>query len=298
MLTIGEFTRPQCNTDGLMHAELAGYLVLLALEAYQREPRRIDAASVQVGFDGRVRLTGEACDQESDAVSSLANLLAALSAPCQVTLPALEELYEAHGLSLDEFQAALRAALIPLNRAASTRALVRLYREWGKRKTDPPNENPSSVRAPASPSESSAHTPSEPVAPVESTDPAREAPSSPPLAVSPRLTTPASSPAVFRVPRPSTASPPPESAAQTSFSLTRAPDALELSDDEDPTTGVYEPRRSDVTELLSGFRTDPLEPRELARELRHMAGLDQEGLTLTPPPVACVTARTAEVAGH
>src|SRR5690349_15403840 len=109
--------------------ESAGYIALALCEDFG-SPRRVELAEVELGADGRVRLLqGSACDAEQteqELRQLLAKLLKVSSSPGPALLRVASRV---SGVGLSGLANELEKALIPLNRAASRRALLRLYRE-------------------------------------------------------------------------------------------------------------------------------------------------------------------------
>ena len=111
-------------------AESAGYLVLSLSEKAVQAPRRIELSAVELDADGAVQiLAGEAVAAEplEQALrKALSELLTVASSPGPSLLRAAAR--PATG-QLEAFVGELERALVPVNRTAARRALVRLCRE-------------------------------------------------------------------------------------------------------------------------------------------------------------------------
>lgn len=112
-------------------AEVAGYLVLLAVKEVAGRSCDVAADRLRLTETGELRLVAAADGtSERDIEAKLRHLLAALLALAQSAAPALASAAERAALGdLGLFQSELTAALIPINHAAARRALARLYRE-------------------------------------------------------------------------------------------------------------------------------------------------------------------------
>ena len=110
--------------------ESAGYLVFLACEELAVAPRSVNLANVGLDADGRVWVRGrEAADDERaerDLRTLLRQLVEVASSPGIALVRAAQRTPSG---SLTAFSSELSKALIPFNRAAARRALIRLYRE-------------------------------------------------------------------------------------------------------------------------------------------------------------------------
>lgn len=114
-------------------AEVAGYLVLLAVKGLDAGPRHVSAAALLLTEAGELRISAgnEATAMEAEA--ELRRLLATLTSLAQTTSPALEAATQTSARGdLSAFHDELFSALIPLNHAAARRALARLYRETSR----------------------------------------------------------------------------------------------------------------------------------------------------------------------
>lgn len=113
-----------------MTGENAGYLVLLASEQLAASPRRVELATVSLTPEGAVRVAGDVPASEARAEVDLRALLAQLLDVASSPGPALARVAtRSPAGSLRALENELAKALIPVNRAASGRALRRLYRE-------------------------------------------------------------------------------------------------------------------------------------------------------------------------
>ncbi|HEY6562676.1 MAG TPA: hypothetical protein VI072_35665 [Polyangiaceae bacterium] len=110
--------------------ELAGYLLLATADQVAGAPRCPSMGDVVLGEDGSVRVIGGAAATDREAESRLRELFAftlGRSAPVTVALTRVAQRPESG--SVRGLIQELEAALIPLNRSASRRALSRLCRE-------------------------------------------------------------------------------------------------------------------------------------------------------------------------
>jgi hypothetical protein len=110
--------------------ELAGYLLLATADQVAGAPRCPGIGDVALGEDGSVRVIGGAAATDSQAESRLRELFAftlGRSAPVTAALTRVAQRPESG--SVRGLIQELEAALIPLNRSASRRALSRLCRE-------------------------------------------------------------------------------------------------------------------------------------------------------------------------
>ncbi len=116
-------------------AELSGYLVLAAADHFIDSPRQVTSAEVLLQEDGSIIVIGgEACD-EAHAEGCLRALLAECLAVSRSGAPAIHRAASASTrVGVSRFVIELEAALIPVNRAASRRALARLHREVSRAK--------------------------------------------------------------------------------------------------------------------------------------------------------------------
>jgi len=113
-----------------LSSENAGYLALAVGERAGSSPRRLNVLQVELAADASVHLgAGEACSTE-EAERDLRQLLASLLEVASSPGPALVRCAAREpGGGLANFNGELEKALIPLNRAAARRALLRLVRE-------------------------------------------------------------------------------------------------------------------------------------------------------------------------
>jgi hypothetical protein len=119
--------------EASLAAESAGYILLAAADQVATAPRRVTLAGVDLGDDGRVRLsTGEPCTEQA-AERELRALLEQLLLVASSSTPALLRVARhAETAGLGGLVRELEAALIPVNRAAAQRALARLVRETAR----------------------------------------------------------------------------------------------------------------------------------------------------------------------
>ncbi len=130
--------------------ETAGFLGLALCEEVQSAPRRFQLGDVELAADGSVRLhspgAADAAQAELELRALLARLLEVASSPGPALFRAAGRA-EPRGLGALDVE--LRQALIPFNRAAARRALLRLYRETERAVSNgqlgaPPNQGDSS----------------------------------------------------------------------------------------------------------------------------------------------------------
>jgi hypothetical protein len=110
--------------------ELAGYLLLATADQVASAPRCPDARDIALDEDGNVRVIGGDAATDTQAERRLRELFTfTLSTSAPVTAALGRVAQRAAGSSVRGFAQELEAALIPLNRGASRRALSRLCRE-------------------------------------------------------------------------------------------------------------------------------------------------------------------------
>lgn len=113
--------------------ESAGYVALGLCEELGRGPRAIGLQAVELCDDGALRVvTGEPCsaEQAEEAVRSVLGLLLGVASSPG---PALHRAASRDsGAGVDALSTELKRALIPVNRAAARRALLRLCRETAR----------------------------------------------------------------------------------------------------------------------------------------------------------------------
>jgi hypothetical protein len=112
--------------------ELAGYIVLGALDASRPNGLVVDCDTVTLGDDGRIHLEGNRSEAATD-VEEFRKLLRLLLEVAVSAPPAL--LHVSTRLATGElgaFVSELQTALVPVNRAAARRRLARLYRDLKK----------------------------------------------------------------------------------------------------------------------------------------------------------------------
>jgi hypothetical protein len=134
-------------------AESAGYLLLSLSEKAVQAPRRIELSAVELDAEGGVQiLAGEAVGAEpleQGLRQALSELLTAASSPGPSLLRAAAR--PATG-QLEAFVGELERALVPVNRTAARRALVRLCRETERARREgllaPPAPATAAVPAP------------------------------------------------------------------------------------------------------------------------------------------------------
>src|SRR5262245_46542254 len=110
--------------------ESAGYVALGLCEMMERDPRAIDLAAIELGADGGLRFArGEPCSGErAEGIvrDMLGKLLGVASSPGPALFRAANR---EPGAGVEVLTTELKKALIPVNRAAARRALLRLCRE-------------------------------------------------------------------------------------------------------------------------------------------------------------------------
>jgi hypothetical protein len=110
--------------------ESAGYVVLALCEETRGAPRALALSDVELGADGGVRLMAASACSEAQGETELRALLARLLEVASSPGPSL---WRAAGRAstggVSGLAVELQKALIPFNRAAARRALLRLYRE-------------------------------------------------------------------------------------------------------------------------------------------------------------------------
>lgn len=253
--------------------ELAGYLALETCEAAVSHPGSIAARDVYISEEGSVAVVQRASSSDERPVDSVRMFLRELLAQTGSQTPALSAVCEDETIAdLSQLARRIETALIPLNRGAGRRALARLARDVkrvalgvGRNASIPPTERGPRASAP---SYSDVGEPrSVPPPPLSTSEPEiepktemrRAAPSRPadtlepsaPMAPDPSAPTPIAKEGMAPAPR-------------------RELPQLKASGD-------------DVDELLARFEvSDSRSPREAARELRSLAGLEP---TPAPPPV-------------
>lgn len=118
-------------------AEVAGYIVWLVAAEALAESRCVSAERIGVTGAGEVTLAPGDPESALESERELRRLLGDLLGLCQSRTPALKKACErvASG-DLEALQRELGAALIPINHAASRRALARLYRETDRARVE------------------------------------------------------------------------------------------------------------------------------------------------------------------
>jgi len=133
--------------------ESAGFAAFVLCEATQHSPRSLTLLDAELGEDGAVRLLSNRPCSEAQAEKELRTLLGRLLEVASSPGPSLfRAAGKGGGASLGLLGEELEKALIPLNRAAARRALVRLFRETaraveqGKLAPTPDLEEPAQIR--------------------------------------------------------------------------------------------------------------------------------------------------------
>jgi len=158
-LTLSRVVEAARQRRAAVTAEVGGYIVLLLLQLQSGGPRRVALELVGLKASGEVELAPSPAAERREVEAALRGLLASLLSLAQSAPPALRATSERAAVGdLAAFEAELTAALIPINHAASRRALARVFRETQKaqrgvsgaeqeRESSPV---PTSVRAPES----------------------------------------------------------------------------------------------------------------------------------------------------
>jgi len=158
-LTLSRVVEAARQRRAAVTAEVGGYIVLLLLQLQASGPRRVALELVGLKPTGEVELAPSPAAERRDVETALRGLLASLLSLAHSAPPALRATSERSAVGdLAAFEAELTAALIPINHAASRRALARVFRETQKAQRDvsaaererESSPVPSSVRAPES----------------------------------------------------------------------------------------------------------------------------------------------------
>jgi hypothetical protein len=130
-VTLAEIIDAARRSRGLLAAETAGYLVLAAADQVVTAPRLVDPRKCRVLVDGgRVIVPSGQHSLPAHAEESLRLLLQQLLEVSHGSTPALSALADASAQgTVPRFVGELESALIPVNRAAASRALARVARE-------------------------------------------------------------------------------------------------------------------------------------------------------------------------
>ncbi|MFZ5894089.1 MAG: hypothetical protein ACOY0T_23715 [Myxococcota bacterium] len=139
--------------------ESAGFMALALCEATQSSPRSLALTDAELGEDGVVRLLSNRSCAEPLADKDLRTLLGRLLEVASSPGPSLFRVAgRGGGTSLATLAEEIEKALIPLNRGAARRALVRLFRETaraveqGKLAPAPALDEPAQIRLSPPPS--------------------------------------------------------------------------------------------------------------------------------------------------
>ncbi|MEY4544984.1 MAG: hypothetical protein RL685_1179 [Pseudomonadota bacterium] len=149
-------------------ADAGGYIILLVVQRLASQPRQIDAELIQLTATGEISIEATGPAQVGDTEAALRRLLATLIGLSHAAPPALRAAAERPAVgALSALESELTAALIPINHAASGRALARLFRETEKAMRGSPSlaAGPSSV-ASTSPASASGSLPAERATPL------------------------------------------------------------------------------------------------------------------------------------
>jgi hypothetical protein len=118
-------------------AEVAGYIVWLVVAEVRAQAGGVSAERIGVTATGDVTLTAGDPESTLESERELRRLLGDLLGLCQSRTPALKKACERiPSGDLEGLQRELGAALIPINHAASRRALARLYRETDRARAE------------------------------------------------------------------------------------------------------------------------------------------------------------------
>jgi hypothetical protein len=132
-LTLSKVVEAARQRRAAVTAEVGGYIVLLLLQLQGSGPRRVAPELVGLTAAGEVELAPSPAAERREVEAGLRGLLASLLALSQSAPPALRATSERAATGdLAAFEAELTAALIPINHAASRRALARVFRETQK----------------------------------------------------------------------------------------------------------------------------------------------------------------------
>jgi hypothetical protein len=294
-------------------AEVAGYLVLLASQQVSARPRRVLAAELTLDEAGEILVTGEEHASVHDVEVDLRRLLASLTALSQSPPPALRAAAERSAAGdLAAFEAELSAALIPLNPAASRRALARLYRETQRADGAPGGER---VSTPGTPRVSPVLVVQRPTVATEASPPPLAAAPVTPLPPEAMLSRP-STPEPFTVAplaetagghgqeqraaehEPSSEAPslgawngeelnievdvdePPSAPCSARLSTTREADVVPTRE---APSAQPRPYQSDLSELLEAFLAHTRSDERMSADLRRMVGVDAGRVGPIPP---------------
>jgi hypothetical protein len=129
-VTLHEVVAAARSREASFAAESAGYILLAAADQVAIAPRRVSLSGIELGDEGKVRLSSkEPCSAEV-AEADVRALLGRLLLVASSSTPALLRVSRAtESAGLVALVRELEAALIPVNRAAAQRALARLVRE-------------------------------------------------------------------------------------------------------------------------------------------------------------------------
>lgn len=298
-------------------AEVAGYVVLLALQELKRSPRRVSTDGLLLTETGELRVADAGAPVpdalEVELESDLRQLLASLTSLAQSVSPSLKIAAERASVGrLGALEAELMAALIPINHAAARRALARLYREAHKSRVESrslPAESdalstpggtavalrvPTPSPSPVSATPQRAPTPSPPVVGVAPHAPSELAWRTPlPTAVARAVSSPVPVPGadldieVDVIGVEDTAPAQARAEAAASPEITRASPiparvvarAASPERSDEPSS-----HRSDLRELLAGFLSHTRCEEQMTADLRRMIGLEAPPLP-SPSPV-------------
>jgi hypothetical protein len=133
-VTLLEVWRAGRSRAAALAAESAGYLVLAAWEEMASMPRRMGLESLELQADGTLRISARETAALELSELDLREILAQLLTVASSAGPALVRVASraSHAPGTLALGAELEKALIPVNRAAARRALVRLYRETSR----------------------------------------------------------------------------------------------------------------------------------------------------------------------
>jgi hypothetical protein len=129
-VTLSEVIDAARQRSAPLTAEVAGYLALLVTEQLNTSPLRVGPQEIVLNASGDLLLGSGHPAASYEIEADLRSLLAQLLGLCQSSTPALKKACARPATGdLPSLHAELFAALIPINHAASRRALARLCRE-------------------------------------------------------------------------------------------------------------------------------------------------------------------------
>jgi hypothetical protein len=273
----------------LLPPEVAGYLALAVADLLVRAPRAIDERVCALNDDGSVSVADGRSPAGSpiEAERSVRSLLGRLLSVASGATPALTATAQRRPeIGIAGLLSELEAALIPVNRAAARRALSRLAREALRAREEGLSPLPVGASAP----------PAAPPRPHKPLPPRPQRPLSEPAKVPAANADPSVDPALFAEP----AAAPGDAPAAVATPIADEPEEEEdtepiavpprhegAADARGESAAPRASRSPGADDLVANFIVGgPQSEREIARELKQMAGLDP-----TPAPEARVAPR-------